>query len=144
MNFETEQSRKRRIARWSEGQSAVEFAITIAGLLVLVLAITNFAMVISAYTFVCYSARDGDSVCGSTGGHQPDSRFRERHKRVRALRGSRVESEPTLGSRRTWTPDNQPNSSVAVQVQYNFQFQIPFVTLSPVTLSSNSKFVISQ
>ncbi len=143
MNFETEQSRKRRIARWSEGQSAVEFAITIAGLLVLVLAITNFAMVISAYTFVCYSARDGTRYAAVRGATSPTPASASDISAF-VLSEAAGLNPSQLSVQTTWTPDNQPNSSVAVQVQYNFQFQIPFVTLSPVTLSSNSKFVISQ
>jgi Flp pilus assembly protein TadG len=143
VNFETEQSRKRRIARWSEGQSAVEFAITIAGLLVLVLAITNFAMVISAYTFVCYSARDGTRYAAVRGATSPTPASASDISAF-VLSEAAGLNPSQLSVQTTWTPDNQPNSSVAVQVQYNFQFQIPFVTLSPVTLSSNSKFVISQ
>jgi len=144
MNPETEESRKRPIlTRWSEGQSAVEFAITISGILLLGLAITNFAMAISAYNFVCYGARDATRYAAVRGATSPTPAS---SSDVRAFVVSEAAGIDTskLTVATTWSPDNQPNSTVAVQVQYNFQFQIPFVALSPVNLSSNSQLVISQ
>jgi Flp pilus assembly protein TadG len=143
MNFETQEVRKNRIARWSDGQSAVEFAMIISGLLVLVFAITNFAMAISAYTFVCYGARDGTRYAAVRGATSPTPAS-SGDVRAFVLSEAAGLDPKQLTVQTTWTPDNQPNSTVAVQVQYNFQFQIPFVTLSPVSLSSNSQFVISQ
>lgn len=144
MKLETEKSTNRRgLPRWSEGQSAVEFAIAVSGLLLLGLAITNFAMAISAYNFVCYGARDATRYAAVRGATSPTP---VSSSDVRAFVVSEAAGIDTsqLTVATTWSPDNQPNSTVAVQVQYNFQFQIPFVALSPVNLSSNSQLVISQ
>ena len=143
MNLETEKSRERSILPQSEGQSVVEFAITISGVLLLGLAITNFAMAISAYNFVCYGARDATRYAAVRGATSPTPAS---SGDVRAFVVSEAAGIDTsqLTVATTWSPDNQPNSTVGVRVQYNFQFQIPFVALSPVNLSSNSQLVISQ
>jgi len=144
MKLVTEKSTNRRgLSRWSEGQSAVEFAIAVSGVLLLGLAITNFAMAISAYNFVCYGARDATRYAAVRGATSPTP---VSSSDVRAFVVSEAAGIDTsqLTVATTWSPDNHPNSTVAVQVQYNFQFQIPFVALSPVNLSSNSQLVISQ
>jgi Flp pilus assembly protein TadG len=144
MNIKKEKSHKYPIlARWTKGQSVVEFAITISGVLLLGLAITNFAMAISAYNFVCYGARDATRYAAVRGATSPTPAS---SSDVRAFVVSEAAGiDPShLTVATTWSPDNQPNSTVAVRVQYNFQFQIPFVTLPPANLSSNSQLVISQ
>jgi Flp pilus assembly protein TadG len=143
MISETQKARKSPMARWRAGQSAVEFAMAISGMLVLVLAITNFAMAISAYNFVCYSARDATRYAAVRGA---TSRSPVSSSDVSSFVTSEASGLDTsqLTVATTWTPNNQPNSTVAVQVHYSFQFQIPFVTLAAVNLSSNSQLVISQ
>jgi Flp pilus assembly protein TadG len=144
MKLETERSRKRPgLARWSKGQSAVEFGMTISGVLMLGLAITNFAMAISAYNFVCYGARDATRYAAVRGATSPTPASSSDIRAFVVSEAAGIDpSHLTVAT--TWSPDNQPNSTVAVKVQYNFQFQIPFVPLSPVNLSSNSQLVISQ
>ena len=129
--------------RWNRGQAFVEFAMAISGLLMIVLAITNFAMAIFAYNFVCYGARDGTRYAAVRGAASPSP---VSSSDVRAYVISEAAGIDTgqLTVATTWSPNNQPNSTVAVSVRYNFQFMVPFVALSPVTLSSNSQMVISQ
>ena len=143
MAVETQKPHKPPIARWHAGQSAVEFAMAISGMLVLILAITNFAMAISAYNFVCYAARDGTRYAAVRGATSPSPvSSSDVRSFVIAEAAGLDPSQLTVAT--TWSPDNQPNSTVAVQVQYSFQFQIPFVALAPVNLSSGSQLVISQ
>jgi Flp pilus assembly protein TadG len=143
MNFEHKAPRRNRISRRTGGQSAVEFAMVIPGVLLLALAITNFAMVINAYNFVCSGARDGTRYAAVRGATSPNPASSSDIRTFVLSEAAGLDpSQLTVAT--TWTPDNQPNSTVAVQVQYNFQFQIPFVTLSPVSLTSNSQLVISQ
>ena len=144
MNFKRKKFRNHKIlARSSAGQSAVEFAIAISGVLLLGLAIANFAIAISAYNFVCYGARDATRYAAVRGATSPTPAS---SSDVRAFVVSEAAgmdpSQLTVST--TWSPDNQPNSTVAVQVGYNFQFQIPFVALPAVNLNSNSQLVISQ
>ena len=144
LNIESQLMGDNRLrTRWSNGQAYVEFAMAISGLLVLVLAITNFAMAIFAYNFVCYGARDGTryaAVRGATS-QSPVSSSDVRAYVISEAAGINTDQ---LTVATTWSPNNQPNSTVAVSVGYNFQFMVPFVALSPVTLSSNSQMVISQ
>src|SRR5260370_4590185 len=144
MNFKTEKSRKYPIlARSSAGQAAVGFAICISGVLLLGLAIANFAIAISAYNFVCYGARDATRYAAVRGATSPTPAS---SSDVRAFVVSEAAGIDTskLTVATTWSPDNQPNSTVAVRVGYNFQFQIPFGALLPVSLSRDSQLVISQ
>jgi Flp pilus assembly protein TadG len=133
----------RSISRRSKGQAAVEFAMSVSGLLLLILAITNFAMAVYAYNFVCYGARDATRYAAVRGSASPTP---VSSSDVTAF----VDSEATgldpsrLTVSTTWSPNNQPSSTVAVQVNYNFQFMVPFVQLAAVNLSSTSQLVISQ
>jgi Flp pilus assembly protein TadG len=44
----------------------------------------------------------------------------------------------------TWSPNNSPGSDVTVTVQYNFDWDLPFVNLGPLTLARTAQIVISQ
>ena len=137
-------ARKNQItARWSKGQTFAEFAIAIPVLLALALGIANFAMAISAYSFVCYGARDGTRFAAVHGAASPTPASADDIRKFVKSEASGLDlSQLTVAT--TWSPDNTQNSVVAVQVQYTFQFLVPFVQLSQVTLSSTSQMVISQ
>jgi Flp pilus assembly protein TadG len=144
MNFKSIECLKHKtLARSSAGQSAVEFAITISGVLLLGLAIANFAIAISAYNFVCYGARDATRYAAVRGATSPTPASSSDVRAFVVSEAAGIDpSQLTVVT--TWSPNNQPDSTVAVQVGYNFQFQVPFVALPPVSLSSNSQLVISQ
>jgi len=144
VDLEPRKTRKEKArTRWPQGQAFVEFAIAIPGLMLLALAITNFAMAISAYNFVCYGARDATRYAAVRGA---TSLSPASTSDVSAFVTSEAAGLNTnlLTVTTTWTPDDQPNSTVAVRVQYSFQFIVPFVQLSAVNLSSTSQMVISQ
>lgn len=44
----------------------------------------------------------------------------------------------------TWTPNNAPGSTVQVQLKYAFQFILPFLPSSGITMQSTSQMVIAQ
>lgn len=144
MNFKNRDVRLgRKFYRYRNGQSSVEFAMTISGMLILLLAIVNFAMAVYAYSFVCYGARDATRYAAVHGATSPSpvsssdvSNF------VLSEAGGLDPGRLTVAT--TWSPDNQPDSTVAVQVQYNFQFMIPLAQLASVNLTSTSQLVISQ
>ena len=135
--------KRRAISRRSKGQAAVEFAMSISGLLLLLLAITNFAMAVYAYNFVCYGARDATRYAAVRGSASPTPVSSSDVSAYVLSEASGLDpSRLTVST--TWSPNNQPDSTVAVQVNYNFQFMVPFVQLAAVNLSSTSQLVISQ
>jgi Flp pilus assembly protein TadG len=44
----------------------------------------------------------------------------------------------------TWTPNNNPGSTVQVKVQYSFQFILPFLPSGTINMTSTSQMVISR
>ena len=125
------------------GQAAVEFAMSISGLLLLILAITNFAMAVYAYNFVCYGARDATRYAAVRGAASPSPVSSSDVSAFVVSEAAGLDpSHLTVST--TWSPNNHPDSTVAVQVNYSFQFMIPFVQLASVNLTSTSQLVISQ
>jgi Flp pilus assembly protein TadG len=130
-------------ARINRGQTFVDFAIAIPVLLLVTLGIANFAMAISAYSFVCYGARDGTRFAAVHGAASPTPASADDVRNFVRSEASGIDrNQVTVAT--TWSPDNKQNSRVAVQVQYTFQFLVPFVQLPQVNLSSTSQMVISQ
>jgi Flp pilus assembly protein TadG len=129
--------------RFDQGQAFVEFAVAISLLLLVAMSITYLATAIFAYDFVCYSARDATRFAAVHGAASPKPASSDDIRDL--VRSKAVGLDPTqLTVATTWNPDNQPNSNVAVQVQYSFTLQIPFVPPLPFNLSSRSQLVISQ
>jgi Flp pilus assembly protein TadG len=107
------------------------------------LAIVNFAIAMFAYSFVCYGAREGTRYAAVRGATSPKPVSSDDVKNfVIAEAGGLDVSNITVAT--TWSPDNQPNSRVAVQVHYSFNFLVPFVQLPAADLSSSSQLTISQ
>jgi Flp pilus assembly protein TadG len=143
MNIAIRKARKRRPVRASKGQTFVEFAIAIPGVLLVTLGIANFALAISAYNFVCYGARDGTRFAAVHGAASPNPASADDVRNFVRSEASGIDrNQVTVAT--TWSPDNNQNSRVAVQVQYTFQFLLPFVQLPQVNLSSTSQMIISQ
>jgi Flp pilus assembly protein TadG len=132
-----------RLTLSSEGQTFVEFAMAIPLVLVLAIGIANFAIAIFAYSFVCYGARDASRYAAVRGATSPKPASSSDVTNFVLSEATGIDAG-NLTVATTWSPDNQPNSIVSVKVQYNCNFQVPFVTLSPVTLSSSSQLAISQ
>jgi Flp pilus assembly protein TadG len=144
MDLEPRKTRKEKArSRWRQGQAFVEFAIAIPLLMLISVAIMNFAMAISAYNFVCYGARDATRYAAVRGATSPSPASSSDVSAFVTSEAAGLNANQ-LTVTTTWTPDDQPNSTVAVKVKYSFQFLVPFVQLSPVNLSSTSKLVISQ
>jgi Flp pilus assembly protein TadG len=144
MDVEFRKARKNRTpAGLNKGQTFVEFAIAIPGLLLIAIGIANFALAISAYSFVCYGARDGTRFAAVRGAASPKPASADDVRNFVKSEASGLDlSQLTVAT--TWSPDNKQESRVAVQVQYTFQFLVPFVQLPQVNLRSTSQMVISQ
>ena len=121
----------------------VEFAIAALVFLLLVFAVLNFSMAIYSYNLVSNAAREATryaSVHGSSASSPASLADVEQFVQNEAP----GLNPANLTVNTSWNPDNNPGSFVRVQVQYNFDFVMPFVSLSAVSLVSTSQLVIAQ
>lgn len=128
--------------RHLKGQTYVEFAFTASVLLVLIFALINFSLALYAYNFVSYAAREGTRFAAVHGSSNPSPADTTDITNLITTEAYGLNAQ-NLKVTTTWSPDNQPGSTVAVQVQYTFNFMMPFVKLAPVNLTSNSQMMIS-
>jgi Flp pilus assembly protein TadG len=163
----------RRLKR-EDGSTLVEFAFVFMILITMILGIMEFSRALYAYHFVSSAARQAtrwaavnghdcgdDSSCNGTGGMNNGPASDADIKNY-------VTSHATAGidaGQITVNPDdepfwlvnadsptfcsvastqNSPGCTVQVQVSYNFNFLVPFIRSSAITLSSTSQMTISH
>ena len=125
-----------------KGQTYVEFALCAVVVLILTFGVVNFSLVVYAYNFVSYAAREGTRFAAVHGSSNPSPAHSADITNLISAEAYGLNGG-NLKVSTTWNPNNQPGSVVAVQVQYTFNFMIPFVTLPPVNLTSSSQMMIS-
>ncbi|HVB82768.1 MAG TPA: TadE/TadG family type IV pilus assembly protein [Candidatus Binataceae bacterium] len=131
----------RRSRRWACGQTYVEFMMLVLPTLLLVFGIISLAMTIYTYSFLSDAARDAVRyaiVHGSKSASPADSDDIQTYVRDEAqgLKASAISVSTT------WNPNNNPGSTVNVQVSYSFHPLYPFANVT-LPLSSSSQMVIS-
>jgi Flp pilus assembly protein TadG len=119
-----------------KGQTYAEFALCAVVVLILIFGVVNFSLVVYAYNFVSYAAREGARFAAVHGSSNPPPAHSADITNLISAEGYGLNGG-NLKVSTTWNPNNQPGSVVAVQVQYTFNFMIPFVTLPPVNLTSS-------
>ena len=142
--------------RARRGQSTTEFAMSVTVFLTLLFSVMQMARTLYTYTWVAYAARSGTRygiVHGSSSSTPSQATATANiQSLVQGLAAQvgpanihcPVASPNDLCVITTWTPNNQPGSTVQVQVVYNFQYTIPLLTSATRALTSTSKMVISQ
>lgn len=130
------------------GSALIEFSLTLTVLLMLLFGAMDFCRALYAYHFVANAAREGaryaivrGSSCSGWATACPASAS-DIQTYVRNPPLGINPSAITVNS--TWTPNNNPGSTVQVQVQYNFNFILPFLPKSTLTMTSSSQMVIMQ
>ncbi len=155
-----------------DGSTLVEFAFVFMLLVTMVLGIMDFSRALYAYHYVSNAARQAtrwaavngldcgdDSSCDGVGGmnNGPASgtdiqNYVTTHVPA-GIDASQVTVNP--GGENFWplnadspavcgTTENSPGCTVQVQVSYNFNFLVPFVHSSAITLSSTSQMIIAH
>ncbi len=125
------------------GNALVEFAFVVTLLLSFMFGILDFGRALYTYHFVSNAAREGTRyaiVRGSTS-PSPASQTDVRNYLNNVPLGI---SASAMTVTATWTPDNNPGSTVEVTVHYNFKFMMPFLPNFTVVMKSSSQMVISQ
>jgi Flp pilus assembly protein TadG len=140
-----EGSRRRLRIRDSErGSSLIEFGFSFVLLFSILFGIVDFGRALYAYDAIADAARIGTRfaiVRGSSSGSPASaatiSSFVEDNC-CAGLTGSAVSVTTT------WNPNNNPGSTVTVQVSYTLKFMLPYLPTSSVPMSASSQMVISQ
>jgi Flp pilus assembly protein TadG len=127
---------------YKSGQTYVEFAFCAVVLLMIIFGLVNFSLVLYAYNFVSYAAREGTRFASVHGSANPSPAHATDISNLITTEAYGLNAK-NLKVTASWSPNNQPGSIVAVQVKYTFYFMMPFVALQPVSLSSSSKMMIS-
>jgi Flp pilus assembly protein TadG len=154
------------------GSTLVEFAFVFMILMTMILGVIDFSRALYAYHFVSGAARQAtrwaavngatceeDSTCPyAAGAGSTDIQNYVKDLATAAsidTSGNGCGGSACLTTTATWpgnadsppvcaTTQNSPGCTVQVQVSYNFNFLIPFIHNSPITLSSSSQMVISH
>ncbi len=137
-----------RSATRERGSTLVEFAVVLTVLFMFLFGVMDFARALYAYHFVGDAAREGaryaivrGSSCNSWVTACPAAAS-DIQTYLRNVPLGIKSSAVTVTT--TWTPNNNPGSTVNVKVQYSFNFILPFLSKSAFTMSSASQMVISQ
>lgn len=132
-----------RLQESSRGQAMVESALTCVLFLTLLLGVIEFGYGLYCYDQVSEAAKIGTRyaiVHGATSSSPADA------SAVQSWILSHVSGvDPSkVVVTTTWSPDNNPGSTVNVTVQYTFDFLEKFVPTQTVALAAHSQGVISQ
>ena len=126
-----------------QGSALVEGAFVLTIVLLLVFGMIQFSYVVFGYTAVVYSARAGTRYAAVHGSSSPSpcSAAAVQTQVLNQLPGVPA-SAVTVTT--TWTPNNNPGSTVKVTVSANFSAMAKLVMRQGVTLSSSSQMTILQ
>lgn len=131
--------------RWGRrrGASLVEMALVLLPFLLIFFGIIEFSVVIRAYNFVSYAAREGTrwaAVRGEESGVPASATQVSNFVKGRAVGLDR--SHMTVAT--TWLPDNKRGSSVRVQVTYAMPPVTGLILPRSIQLRSTSQTIIYQ
>lgn len=136
-------SARRRLIPWMRGQAAVETAMSAVLFLTIVLGIIEFARTMYSFDQVSEAAKLGVRYA-IVHGSQSKSPVTSSDVKSYILHQVSGLDPNQLTINASWAPDNNPGSTVTVQVLYNFQFAETWVPRMALTLSANSEGVICQ
>jgi Flp pilus assembly protein TadG len=128
----------------ARGQTYAEFALIVPCFLLLLFGIMWLGLAVYAYNYVSYGAREGSRYAAvhGTDSKQPVTTADAVTTFVQNKTPGLNTSNLTVST--TWTPAATPgNPGGTVQVQYQLQFRIPFMSHVTLPLTSTSKMTIS-
>jgi Flp pilus assembly protein TadG len=129
--------------RWLRGQAATEFALVSLGILTFFFAIMQGASAVSAYNFVTYAARDATRYAMVRGATSPQPAASTDVKNFVLAEAQGINTQAVTVTT-TWSPNNNPGSTVKVTVAYAFAPIARIASNITLSLSSTSQMVISQ
>src|SRR5690348_6414276 len=143
MNLLRKNHRNWRLGGYSRGQALVENAMTCVVFFTLLFGIIEFG-----YAFYCYDQCSEAAKLGTRYAivHGATSTSPADANAVKSWILNHVTGvDPNkVVVNTTWSPDNNPGSTVNVTVQYSFDFLERFVPMQTVALAAHSQGVIAQ
>ncbi len=119
------------------GAAAVEFALTLAPVLILLFGIINCALAAYTYGFVASSAQQAARFAAVHGSLSTSPASADEIARFVDARAAGLKRDH-LRVFTHWNPNNLPGGTVRVQVEYRFFFAVPFAPLPPITLTASA------
>lgn len=126
------------------GATLLEFALSCVLLFSILFGIVDFGRALYAYDAISDAARVGTRyaiVHGSSSASPATASSISSYVTGLCCAGL---STSAIKVNATWNPNNSPGSTVNVQVQYTFNFILPFLPAASVPMSASSQMVISQ
>ena len=136
----TQLSRKRRGRR---GQSSVEFAMCATAFCMVLFGLVYYGKAIYTWNLVSYAAREATRAA-SVHGSSSSSPWASSNVTTFVTTYLNGLSSSPLTVTTTWSPNNNPGSTVTVKVSYNFPIWIPFMSASTLNMSSSSQTTMLQ
>ena len=125
------------------GQTLTEFALVLTAFLLITFGIIQVSRAIYSYTFVSNAARDATRYA-SVNGSKSQNPVKSGDVQTFVKNESPGLDSSQLTVNTTWTPDNNPGSTVNVVVTYNFALFVPFFGQVTIPVGATSQMVISQ
>jgi Flp pilus assembly protein TadG len=129
--------------RFCRGQTLVETAVTMVVFLTLIFGLIEFSYCLYAYNFVSYAAKLATRYAVVHGSQSSEPATSSELQSL--VVGKATALDPTqLTVTASWSPNNNPSSTVTVNVTYNFTFVGNLLPNVPITLAASAQGVISQ
>jgi Flp pilus assembly protein TadG len=128
----------------SRGQGIAEFALVLTPCLALIFGVINFALALYCYDFVCYSAQQAARyavVHGSTSSSPATASSITSY--VNSLVVG-VLNTNNVSVTTTWSPNNNPGSTVTITVSYSYPPLTSLVSSVTIPVTRTAAMVISQ
>jgi Flp pilus assembly protein TadG len=138
------------------GNNLIEYALVFMVFISMVLGIVDFSRALYSYHFLSNASREATrwaavrgSTCGNDGSCAAPASSSDIQTYVTNITPPGLDSA-NLTTTPSWPGTgptclgaaNSPGCTVEVQVSYNFNFVVPFIHTSPLTLSSSSEMII--
>jgi len=121
-----------------------EFALILVPCLTIFFAVMNFALALYCYGFVGYSAHQAARYAMVHGATAPQTvTATDVRNYVKGLITGAIDTSQ-LSVNTSWSPNNQPGSTVSVTVAYTYKPLTSLVSALNINLSQTSAMVISQ
>jgi Flp pilus assembly protein TadG len=146
--YSSKWARRLLLLTGQEGTELFEFALVLIVLLTLIFGVMDFSRGLYTYHYLSNAAREGTRyaiVRGSACSGFPPSECPVSAEQVEAhVKSNTPGIDPmALNVTTTWTPNNNPGSTVKVEVTYDYKFIFPLLPTT-IGMKSSSQMVISQ
>ena len=129
--------------RAQRGSTLVEGALCFTVFLMMVFGVMDFGRLLFAYNFTAFAAREGARYAMTHGNTSKSPATSDTVKTIVTNQAVGLDTS-AITVTTTWSPDENPGSTVNVKVQYAFNAVVPYFPGSLLNVQSTSQMVISQ